>query len=271
MALPRVSRLGRVHEREGSGRALDGFDRYSEVSALLEADETGAGESWRLRKAGKTPSEIAEEWGVTVGPVYSFFNLHNALLDGIVSPSPSVARGVAGRVRKWLKTKPLSPELRRALVEQEQLLNSVVNDSGASEAESEEAIEKSKAAEAENVAGIYVYTLPHYIRYPYDRKTGRTLLKVGHSSVDALYRANIQTRVTSLPEDPWLLRIYPVEASSQAEKQFHGFLRDADHDGVRGTRTGAEWFLTSLKFLDRVATTLGLEVRVINDFAIDDE
>lgn len=147
----------------------------------------------------------------------------------------------------------------------------MVNDSQASEAESDEAIEKSKAAEAENIAGIYVYTLPHYVRYPYDGKTGRTLLKVGHSSVDALYRANSQTRVTSLPEDPWLLRIYPAGGSSQAERQFHGFLRDADHDGVRGTRTGAEWFLTSLKFLDRIATTLGLEMRIINDFAIDDE
>jgi hypothetical protein len=62
-----------------------------------------------------------------------------------------------------------------------------------------------------------------------------------------------------------------VEPSSQTETQFHGFLRDADHDGVRGTRTGAEWFLTSLKFLDRIARTLGLEIRVINDFAIDDE
>ena len=182
-----------------------------------------------------------------------------------------VARGVAGRIRKWLKTKPLSEHLRRALEEQEQLLNAVVNDSQAAEAESEEAVEKSKAAEAENIPGIYVYTLPHYVRHPYDPKTGRTLLKVGHSSVDALYRATSQARVTPLPEDPWLLRIYPVEASSHAETQFHGFLRDADHDGVRGTRTGAEWFLTSLKFLDRIARTLGLEVRVINDFAIDDE
>jgi hypothetical protein len=55
------------------------------------------------------------------------------------------------------------------------------------------------------------------------------------------------------------------------ERQFHGFLRDADHDGTRATRTGAEWFLTSLKFLDRIATTLDLEVRIINDFAIEDE
>ncbi|HLI58630.1 MAG TPA: hypothetical protein VKV21_03090 [Solirubrobacteraceae bacterium] len=247
------------------------FDRRAEVSALLDADETTAGDVWRRLRAGSTPQQIAEEDGNTLGPIYSFINLHNALLDGTVSPSPSVAKQVGGRVRKWLKTKPLSEPLRQQLEEQDRLLTAVVNNTEASEAESDEAIAKSKTAEAENAAGIYVYTLPHYVRHPYDGKTGRTLLKVGHSSVDALFRANSQTRVTSLPEDPWLLRIYPTDGSSHVERQFHGFLRDADHDGVRGTRTGAEWFLTSLKFLDRVATTLGLEVRVINDFAIEDE
>jgi hypothetical protein len=256
---------------EESTPSVPGYDREAEVSALWDADETTTGDIWRRLKEGKTQQQIAEEDGITIGPVYSAMNLHNALLTGTVSPSPTVARAVAGRIRTWLKTKTLSESLRRALEEQERLLNAVVENTQASEAESEEALEKSKAAAAENIAGIYVYTLPHYVRYPYDPKTGRTLLKVGHSSVDALYRANAQARVTSLPEDPWLLRIYPAEASSQAEKQFHGFLRDADHDGVRGTRTGAEWFLTSLKFLDRIATTIGRQVRVINDFAIDDE
>ena len=75
----------------------------------------------------------------------------------------------------------------------------------------------------------------------------------------------------SLPEDQWLLRICPPDAASQTERQFHGFLRDADHEGVRGGRTGAEWSLASLKSLDRIATTLGLDVRIINDFALDDE
>lgn len=247
------------------------YDRVKEIGALLEADQTTLGDVWRRRQEGKTPEQIAEEDGNTVGPAYSYFNLQNALLNGTVSQAPSVARGVAARIRRWLKTKPLSDELRRALEEQEKALSAVVNDSQASEAETEEAVAKSKEAEAENIPGIYVYTLPHYVRYPYDGKTGRTLLKVGHSSVDALYRATSQARVTSLPEDPWLLRIYPVDASSEVEKSMHAFLRAADHDGVRGGRIGAEWFLTSLKFLDHVAKSLGLEVRVINDFAIEDE
>jgi hypothetical protein len=247
------------------------YDRVKEIAALLEADQTTLGDVWRRRQEGKTPEQIAEEDGNTVGPAYSYFNLQNAVLNGTVSQAPSVARGVAARIRRWLKTKPMSDELRRALEDQEKALNAVVNDSQASEAETEEAVAKSKEAEAENIPGICVYTLPHYVRYPYDGKTGRTLLKVGHSSVDALYRATSQARVTSLPEDPWLLRIYPVDASSEVEKSMHAFLRAGDHDGVRGGRIGAEWFLTSLKFLDHVAKSLGLEVRVINDFAIEDE
>jgi len=101
---------------------LGGFDRRSEVSSLLDADGTTAGDVWRRLSAGKTLQQIAEEDGITIGPVYGFINLHNALLEGTVSSSPSVARGVAGRVRKWLKTKPLSEQLRQALEEQEQLL-----------------------------------------------------------------------------------------------------------------------------------------------------
>lgn len=166
------------------------FDRRTEVASLLDDDEGNIGDAWRRLKAGETPQQVAESWGVTVGPVYSFINLQNALLDGTVSSGPSVARGVAGRIRTWLRTKPLSPQLRQALELQEQQLNAVVNDAQAARTESDEAVQKSKDAEAEDIAGIYVYTLPHYIRYPYDPKTGRTLLKVGHSSVDALYRVS---------------------------------------------------------------------------------
>ena len=54
---------------------LGGLDRWSEVSALLDADDTNMGEAWRRLKAGETPQQIEEEWGVTLGPVYSFINL----------------------------------------------------------------------------------------------------------------------------------------------------------------------------------------------------
>ena len=119
--------------------------------------------------------------------------------------------------------------------------------------------------------GIYVYTLPHYLRYPYEPDSGRTLLKIGHPARDAVYRANSQGKLTALPEDPILLRIYPVDESAKAEKKFHEWLRDADHAGNRNLRGGSEWFVTSTKFLDRVAQAVGLNVLVINDFETGDD
>ena len=248
-----------------------GFNRKEEVESLWRADDTWTGEVFRQIQNGVTVRQIADDANITISPIYAQVSLCNALIEGTVSSSTHVAKGWAGRIRSWLKKKPLSAELRAALEIQERALNAVANDTQAVQAEANEAVEKTMAAENENIPGIYVYTLPHYVRHPFDLKTGRTLLKVGHSSVDALYRATSQSRITSLPEDPWLLRIYPADASAEVEKKFHTFLRDFDHVGVKGDRTGAEWFLTSLKALDRIALTLGLEVRVINDFSIDEE
>jgi hypothetical protein len=117
-----------------------------------------------------------------------------------------------------------------------------------------------------------VYTPPHYRLLPYDPTTGRTILKVGHSSVDACYRATSQGRLTALPEDPILLRIYPRGgASAAAEREFHSWLRDADHAASRTQRGGSEWFVTSTKFLDRIARSMGLQVRDITGFQTGEE
>ncbi|CAN0618214.1 protein of unknown function [Burkholderia multivorans] len=146
-----------------------------------------------------------------------------------------------------------------------------VDNANAAEEELADTNKATQDAEAQGVPGIYVYTLPHYLKYRVDVETGKTLLKVGHSSTDAIYRANSQGRLTALPEDPVLLRIYPTESSSDTEKLFHEWLRKADHYGVRSTRAGSEWFLTSTKFLDHIATSLRLEVRDVNPLEIGDE
>lgn len=46
----------------------------------------------------------------------------------------------------------------------------------------------------------------------------------------------------------------------------HNLLRAADHRQARGDVTGTEWFLTSLKFLDAMAQSLGLRVISTGDF-----
>lgn len=187
-------------------------------------------------------------------------------MDGEIPTSPTISQQAARRVRKWLKTLELSPELKADLEDLESKLMSRAEDTTAQSKELETAAAATANAEADGTPGIYVYTLPHYLKHPVDDETGKTLLKVGHSAKDAYYRAGSAGRLTALPEDPILLRVYSVEESASREKEFHAWLRDADHLGGRTRRAGSEWFVTSTKFLDRVAKAMGLDVRVINDF-----
>ena len=90
----------------------ESFDRRAEVAALLEHDETALGDVWRRLRDGATPQQVADALEITLGPIYSFTGLHAALMDGTVSKAPTVAKQHAGRIRKWLKTKPLSSDLR---------------------------------------------------------------------------------------------------------------------------------------------------------------
>jgi hypothetical protein len=249
-----------------------GYDRRTEVERLLAADTTVLGRLWKYDQDGLSPQEMTDTEGLaTIGWVSNYRTLVRVLRDGEIPTSPSAALDAGRRVRSWLKKLDLSPELRRALEEQESLLTSRAEDKQAQDAEVDGAVEATLKAEATHGPGIYVYTLPHYLRYPYDPATGRTLLKVGHSAVDAHYRAGSQGRLTALPEDPILLRIYLVDESAKAERDFHAWLRDADHAGGRTQRAGSEWFVTSTKFLDRIARSKGLDVIVVTDVgAIDD-
>lgn len=253
---------------------MDGpaFDRRSEVETLLEADQSLLGRVYRYEREGLTPQQMGEEEGfATFSFAYKYLTFIRGLTTGHVPTSPTVSKELAAKVRVWLKRLELSPQLRTDLTTYEGLLTSRADDKVAQAEETEVAVETSKRAEASGTPGIYVYTLPHYLRYPYDPATGRTLLKVGHSSVDAYYRVNSQGRLTALPENPILLRIYPIEASASSERTFHAWLRDADHPGSRADRGGSEWFVTSTKFLDRVARSMNLDVQVVNEFEVGDE
>ena len=100
-----------------------------------------------------------------------------------------------------------------------------------------------------------MYALPHYLRYPFDTATGRTLMKVGRSDSDVIVRFRNQTRTTALPEEPILLRIYRTEpgVNQAVESSFHRLLEAANHDRSVARTAGREWFVTSTRFLDEVA------------------
>jgi hypothetical protein len=47
-------------------------------------------------------------------------------------------------------------------------------------------------------------------------------------------------------------------------------LRAADHVGPQSRAAGTEWFLTSVRFLDKIAQTLGLPIEHVLDAAESD-
>lgn len=128
------------------------------------------------------------------------------------------------------------------------------NDETARVAEVRHAQEQTQAAEARNDTGIYVYALPHYLRYPFEPDSGRTLMKVGRSDRDIIHRFRSQTRTTALPEEPILLRIYRTDGASAAltETYFHRLLDAVDHNRSVTRSAGREWFVTSTRFLSLI-------------------
>ncbi len=247
------------------------YDRRAEAEAVLETEPSRLGDTFRGDREGLTLEQQAEVAGAKGGN-YGYNNRVTiaALIEGVIPAGPTLALQAARRVRTLLKRPDLSLELRNDWVLLEQQLTARAQDRAAVEAEEAATTKATFDAETTGTPGIYVYTLPHYLKYPVDPETGKTYLKVGHSSRDALHRVGSQGRFTALPEDPILLRIYPTEQSGAVERRFHEWLQMADHQGARTRRGGTEWFLTSTKFLDHIAASLGLEQRKVNDLDVGD-
>lgn len=241
----------------------------AEILAYLENDATRLGDVHRMRATGLTPAQMAEEIGVpSVGFAYSYGQQLDALTDGTLPRrSAHIARQTAARIRTLLKSQRWSSATRDYLLDLETQLESIANDDATRDREETEALERTDSVESRGTPGIYVYSLPHYLRYPFDADRGHTLFKVGRSEVDVFGRVDGQRRTTALPEDPLLLRVYKTEPgqSSDIERYFHTFLEDADHARSRATRGGREWFLTTTKFLDRLAKEKGLAIEVVNE------
>jgi hypothetical protein len=240
----------------------------AELEHALEADEQLLGDVWRRRRAGESPEQIQAARGASrPNFVWSYDRILRALLEGDLPSAPTVSLQIARALRGFLSRTSLTTETAAILRQNVAALESGSASEAAREVEDTEARVVTSQAEAQAIPGVYVYALPHYLRYPYDAESGRTLLKVGHSSRSVLQRFHEQTRTTALPEDPVLLRIYPTLDATEIERerQFHELLEAADHDRSRARTGGTEWFLTSLRFLDTVAKTVGLEVRHIYD------
>jgi len=247
-------------------------DVLAELVRFLEQDESRLGQVYRLNAPGRTADSIATELGVaTSNFVWNVTRLADAILEGDLPTAPTLAVQFARKFRAMLRSRHWSPAARAYLERKLQELEGRAESSEARADEDAEAEEKTQSAEHAAAPGIYVYSLPHYLRYPYEPKLGHTLLKVGMSDNDVIRRFREQTRTTALPEEPVLLRIYRTDGparQSAIESQFHRLLRSASHAPTATRSAGREWFSTNLLFLDDLASMMGLEIEVINDYAV---
>ena len=260
-----------------------GDDTYrEEVERALSEDEKRLGKIWRLSREGLNPNEIAEKSGYSKAYVNHCTRMIKALVDSTLPNTTTLmARRYGPILRDFVKrhqeeylSDATVAEIEKRADEWADECVRRANDPAKREEEEQKLERQTSAAEKEEVPGIYVYALPHYLRYlieasENDETDDRTYLKVGMSERDAIKRFRQQRGSTALPESPILLRIYVGSNGmdiAEVERKIHRHLNAADH--VRNSERGAgtEWFLTHLKFLDSTAELLGLKTH----FAIDD-
>jgi hypothetical protein len=245
-----------------------------EIAAVLHSDDSALGDVFRRTEAGESPDEIQQARGAKFPNfVYQYQASLAALLEGDLPTAPSMAIATARRFKRVLRAESLSDHTRSLLQSNLALLEVAAASEAARVLEDVQALRATEEAEARELTGVYVYSLPHYLRYPYDPESGRTLLKIGRSDRDVIARFRLQTRTTALPEEPVLLRVYVTndeDGASQVERKFHRLLEAADHDRSTARTGGTEWFLTSVRFLDEIASTLHLNIDLVYDPPVED-
>lgn len=240
-----------------------------EIESALKKNTSRIGDVFRARldDADKTPRTIADELGIsTVGSIYYYQFIIATLTEGRkLTDAPRYATYIASAIRGLIRRHTeLSEGTIRTLTELEDEHNRVANSEQAIARENEQMGQKTEDTEAKGIPGIYVYSYPHYIRYPVIPSdevdtTPRTYLKIGLSETDMEKRIR-QQNTTAVPEPPVLLRMYthPDGNLKDTEDTIRKHLNAADHNQNRQPGAGREWFLTHLPFVDSTAEILGL-------------
>lgn len=237
-----------------------------EIHDYLMQDQTRLGDVYRLRQEGVADNEeIGERLGLNTSRFgWNADRQARTMLEHRAPSSPSVARQALGRINTALRSDfPFSPQARQYLEDLRDDCEASASNSASVAAQDRRLAEMTDRAEAAHVAGIYAYTLPHYLDYPKYPDTGATLMKVGHSSNSAIQRFRDQTRTTALPEEPVLLRIFTIPEgrdTGEVERLFHSALKSAPGaEYVVQRSAGTEWFPATVEFLDSMARLAGLD------------
>ena len=244
----------------------------AELIEILKNDAGLHGEIWRSTEAGLTDEEIQIARGASYPNfIWNYRRYTRALLEGDLPKGVTLLNETAGLFRRFSRVLGISEDTRNYLQNGLHEIASRTNNPELQAQEEKGVLDQSILLEKKLTPGIYVYSLMHYLRFPYDQLSGRTLMKVGRSDRDVIKRFREQIRTTALPEEPVLLRIYESTAIESKlatiEKRFHSLLEAADHDRSAARTGGTEWFLTSLKFLDEIGSALDLQVILNTDIS----
>ena len=241
---------------------------HAEIRSALEATTDQLGQVYRLIEAGATTNrELVEGGGgANQGAAANTRVAVRLLTDGIMPSAPSIARQCIGRIRTLMRRNTLSLDTSQYLNDIIAALDELTFNDVAQAQEAEELEDRSRVLEATigSLPGIYVYSLPSFLRVPQKVDPERYWFKVGKSERSADQRIREQQRQTGLPEDYVTLRVYlPPDGVSlhDAERMFHDTLNDVGHVRSSGKQTGREWFATTLEALDRIAVNQGYTIR----------
>ena len=247
-----------------------------ELKNIFRVNDLLLGKTFALMEEGVTsPTEISKRGGgANPGAAGNNKRIVTTILEGSIPESPELAKRSASAISAIIKEHPeLSNSTKDYLEKLKTTLILKGSDPVALAKDNEDLIENSEklSKEFENIErAIYVYSFPTYLMAGLPSDPEITWLKIGSTSKGVWKRIVEQTRQTSMPEDPVLLRIYfksDMDVNS-TENKFHEVLTNVRHEraSAKYTKSGTEWFATTLVALDTIAQLLNLEIKEYSSF-----
>lgn len=239
-----------------------------ELKRLLKIDPRQIGKVYRSKEKGlQTYKEIAND-GAAAGEwaVRNLIICINALLEGEYPKSIHIARQAYSLSGWFVSNEGVSNELIEYInYFRDQMKNIMLSDTAKqNEIKEVDQISDELELKIDSTEGVYVYTFPHYIIHPNDMDTNKCWLKIGSTTDNVWKRVKDQSRQTSMPEDPRILRIFYSDKMSptEIESLFHRILDGALHEraSTQFSKSGKEWFNTTLEFLDILADEFDLKM-----------
>lgn len=240
-----------------------------ELKTYIRNDTKLLGEVFVLSESGVQPKEMVSQGvAANVAVIYQNKQMLRAILDRELPTSSSIALYAARAVTRLMNSnQDMSDECLAYLDVLARDLRARAEDSQAVIADQTSLVvgSDSLAKRVRDLSeAIYVYSFPTYLHFGKIDDSDVKWLKIGTTRNAVWQRIVDQSRQTSMPEDPVLVRVYHRAGADLAaiERKFHKTLLSVGHEQGSATRVkaGTEWFATTEEALDALADLMGLEI-----------